>query len=628
MSGKHSTNGDGKQDGKFAASLYRISEDRQDSIPTQRAWAQRVAGCDGLTVVGEFEDQGISGSDVNRPGLEDLIAFVRERFYAREPVLYLLVIDLDRFSRRDSLSTGAWLEQLRKHGLRYIITSNQRFDLYNALDRTLIALGSDFTREPELRAKSNHVLNGMAERARKGQWLGGPPPLGYRVGPDRHLIPGPEDEQEVVRWIFRTYARGLLTANGIARELTRRGIKTRWSKSGKWSRNTVLKILGSRTYLGCIVWGEQVKGKYHRLQAGMVVPREDKEDREQAQLLRGLKKLPYREAAEEDCIITPNAHRALIDRETFDACQRQREDNRENYSAPRQRRSCAKCGASVPPKLEKCGHCGEAVPVGGPGLKGNVWPLAGQMQCGHCGEPVWTLPVSSTGGKRKGTYVERARVCCCRRRADGADGCPNAGMTRYTNALERVIKLLKKKLADPAAVAEMENELERQLSEQTTNSEADRRRLTTRAGELDQAIATATRNLLQFPDDLKADAFEVVRSLKAERETVGGQLRDLDARDRENKRIDREEFRKTLAMVSELSPTWETREEAELLRATLRDLVGEVRLYFREKRPGDKLPRGQQATKRVLGRVEVDLTPSFADLLNTGSRSSTPPRRW
>jgi hypothetical protein len=54
VSAKHSTNGDGKQDGKFAASLYRISEDRQDSIPTQRAWAQRVAGCDGLTVVGEF----------------------------------------------------------------------------------------------------------------------------------------------------------------------------------------------------------------------------------------------------------------------------------------------------------------------------------------------------------------------------------------------------------------------------------------------------------------------------------------------------------------------------------------------------------------------------------------------
>jgi hypothetical protein len=250
------------------------------------------------------------------------------------------------------------------------------------------------------------------------------------------------------------------------------------------------------------------------------------------------------------------------------------------------------------------------------------------MKCGHCGEPVWTMPKSDQKGRRHGSYVERCRVCCSQRATAGPDSCPRSNGTRYTYALERIINLLKKKLADPAAVAEMENELERQLAEQTTNSEADRRRLTTRAGELDQAIATATRNLLQFPDDLKADAFEVVRNLKAERETVGAQLRDLDARERESRLIDRDELRKTLALVADLSPTWETREEAELLRATLRDLVAEVRLYFRARRPEDKLPRGQQATKRVLGRVEVDLTPSFADLLNTGSRSSKPPRRW
>jgi hypothetical protein len=56
-----------------------------------------------------------------------------------------------------------------------------------------------------------------------------------------------------------------------------------------------------------------------------------------------------------------------------------------------------------------------------------------------------------------------------------------------------------------------------------------------------------------------------------------------------------------------------------LLRATFRDLVQEVRLYWRARRPGEKLPRGRQATKRLLRRVEVDLTPSFADLLTMGN---------
>src|SRR5262245_17948843 len=110
-----------------AVALYRISDDKQDSLPTQRAWAQRVSQRDSLTVAGEFEDEGVSGADVNRPGLEKLLAFVRERFFARDPILYLLVIDFDRFSRRDSLSTSAWLDHLRKHGVRYIVTTAQRF---------------------------------------------------------------------------------------------------------------------------------------------------------------------------------------------------------------------------------------------------------------------------------------------------------------------------------------------------------------------------------------------------------------------------------------------------------------------------------------------------------------------
>jgi hypothetical protein len=512
------------------------------------------------------------------------------------------MIDMDRFGRRDSLATGAWLDRLRTHGLRYIITATQRFDLYNALDRTLIALGSDFTREPELRTKSNHVLNGMAERARQGLWMGGPIPYGYRLGADGRLILGPEEEQEVVRWIFATYASGRLTANGIARELNARGVKPRWSKSGRWSRNTVLKLLASRTYLGCIVWGEQLVGRYHRLVKGMVVPREDKHDREQYQLRKGLKHLPVRLAAEEDCIVCPDAHPALIGQEIFHACQWQRQRNQEDHSAPRGQR-------------------------GKPGLKGNVWPLAGQMKCGHCAQPVWTLPVGDNRGKRKGTYIERARVCCCERRKDPS-ACPESGTAPYLEVLARVVNLLREKLASPGAVEEMTRELERQLAEQAHTGQGARQRLTARLTALDNQIATATRNLLQFPEDLRPDAFEALRSLKAERDAAGQELRDLDTAERQAKAIDPETFKATLAAVASLSPTWETREEAELLRATLRDLVAEVRIHYRDRREGDPRPSRGIAPKRVIGRVEVDLTPSFADLLNVGSRSSIPPRTW
>jgi hypothetical protein len=102
---------------------------------------------------------------------------------------------------------------------------------------------------------------------------------------------------------------------------------------------------------------------------------------------------------------------------------------------------------------------------------------------------------------------------------------------------------------------------------------------------------------------------------------VGQQLRDLVARGREAEAIDPEEFQATLEAVSELEATWDTREEALLLRATLRDLVAEVRLYWRARRKGEKAAGGN-ATKRVLARVEVDLTDQFADLLTSASRIS------
>jgi hypothetical protein len=251
------------------------------------------------------------------------------------------------------------------------------------------------------------------------------------------------------------------------------------------------------------------------------------------------------------------------------------------------------------------------------------------MTCGHCGAPVWTMPVGERTGRgraRHGSYVERARVVCSCRRKDPT-ACPRSSACPYVEALGRVIDLLKGKLAEPGAVEELSREYERQQREQASSGEGERKGLMARVAELDGKIGKAVANLAYISADLRADVEEHVRGLKAERDAAGQRLRDLDARQREKQGIDPAGFQATLAAVAGLSAEWETREEAELLRATLRDLVAEVRLYYRARRPGEKMPRGRQATKRVLGRVEVDLTPSFADLTPpaTGQSACPPP---
>jgi hypothetical protein len=199
-------------------------------------------------------------------------------------------------------------------------------------------------------------------------------------------------------------------------------------------------------------------------------------------------------------------------------------------------------------------------------------------------------------------------------------------MAPYVTVLDHVIALLQGKLATQRAIEELTRELTLQLQEQARTGRSDREQHTARLAELDRKIAEAVANLAHTPADLQADVAAYVRQLKAERDIARQELQNLDAAERENRGISPEDLQATLEMVRNLSAAMDTRQDAELLRAALRDLVREVRLYWRPRRAGEKLPRGRQATKRLLRRVEVDLSPCFADLLTMGSRSSIAPR--
>src|SRR5262249_43889837 len=105
---------------KPAVAYFRVSTEKQYSLPPHPEWANRIVQRDGLMLAGEFEDEGFSGADFERPGVQELVTFVEKRFYERDPVQSLVVIDIDRLSRRNSMDTSALLGGLSKHGLRYL----------------------------------------------------------------------------------------------------------------------------------------------------------------------------------------------------------------------------------------------------------------------------------------------------------------------------------------------------------------------------------------------------------------------------------------------------------------------------------------------------------------------------
>jgi len=108
------------------------------------------------------------------------------------------------------------------------------------------------------------IRDKIAASKQKGMWMGGVPPLGYRVQDHKLVIV--DGEAELVRAIFRRYAElGWLRL--LKEKLEAQGIKSksRTSAAGRrigdkpFSRGALYLILQNRTYLGEIVH----KGQSH-----------------------------------------------------------------------------------------------------------------------------------------------------------------------------------------------------------------------------------------------------------------------------------------------------------------------------------------------------------------------------
>src|SRR5271163_4848339 len=117
-----------------------------------------------------------------------------------------------------------------------------------------------------------NVFNGLTARGRirdkiaaskkKGMWMGGVPPLGYRARNCKLIIV--EGEAEIVRFIFRRYAE-LGSVRLLKDELEAQGIKSksRTSASGRisggksFARGALYLILQNRIYQGEIVHNEE-----------------------------------------------------------------------------------------------------------------------------------------------------------------------------------------------------------------------------------------------------------------------------------------------------------------------------------------------------------------------------------
>ena len=204
-----------------------------------------------------FEDGGISGGTMERPGLQALLEEIRER-----NIQVVVVYKVDRLSR-SIFDFHKMMQEFAKYECNFV-SITQSFDTSNSMGKLTLNMLLSFA-QFEREVSAERVRDKIAASKAKGLWMGGNLPLGYDLN-DRHLVVN-EPEAEIVRQVFQKYLE-VQNMLGVAEWLNKQGIHTKkWvtkhsqrTRGGEpFKKNTVQRMLTNPVYLGKITHYRQNK---------------------------------------------------------------------------------------------------------------------------------------------------------------------------------------------------------------------------------------------------------------------------------------------------------------------------------------------------------------------------------
>lgn len=247
----------------------RVSSDEQidgTSLAFQREDCLRYAQENEFAVVEVFEERGESAKFADRPQLQRLLAFCKERGRSLDA---LIVWKLDRLSR-NQMDYYYIKRTLFEHGIAIHSATERSLDDPNSLAGRVFETFTALQAEVDNSVRRERVIRGMAAKIREGiyPWY---PPLGYCCARNRmrglkKLEPDQADPErfQLVQRLLRTCldqeicGTTELAALGSSWGLTSRNGKKLYPQH-------VDRILGNKFYAGILVdpWsGEEYTGRH------------------------------------------------------------------------------------------------------------------------------------------------------------------------------------------------------------------------------------------------------------------------------------------------------------------------------------------------------------------------------
>jgi DNA invertase Pin-like site-specific DNA recombinase len=264
------------QDGIVRAAEYvRMSTDHQKYSTENQADAIReYAARRGIEIVRTYADAGKSGLNIGgRDALKRLIADVEGK---RADFVTILVYDVSRWGRFQDADESAYYEYICKRAGISVQYCAEQFENDGSPSSAIVktvkrAMAGEYSRELSVK-----VFAGQCRLIELGYRQGGPPGFGLRrrlidqtgaskselargeqksLQTDRVvLVPGPSEETETVRWMYRTFVEDGKPEREIAQLLNDKGISTDLGRP--WTRGTVHQVLINEKYVGNNVWNK------------------------------------------------------------------------------------------------------------------------------------------------------------------------------------------------------------------------------------------------------------------------------------------------------------------------------------------------------------------------------------
>lgn len=224
-----------------------------------------------------FEDEGYSGKNTNRPQFQKMMQEIQ-----KGGCNYLVCYKLDRLGRNIA-DLANLVETLNALNVSFI-SIKERFDTSTPIGKAMLYFAGVLA-QMEREQIAERVRDNMIMLARKGRWLGGNTPLGFRAESEEKVVINgknkksfrlavDEEEMKTVRFIFEEYLKQQ-SLMGIVRYFLNHDIKTK--RGNEYTTTAIRDILTNPVYcradreayqyfwnLGCQVCmdEEEADGKY------------------------------------------------------------------------------------------------------------------------------------------------------------------------------------------------------------------------------------------------------------------------------------------------------------------------------------------------------------------------------